>query len=121
MKTNVNEEKVSKNGSNIDSQENSKIDVIKNLLFGENITSFEQEFDAIKEDILSKKKELNDLIDSTRAELDTAIDSLSTDLNIRITELEDRFNDKSDDLNAKKIDKKLLGDLFIKLGNKLTD
>jgi len=117
MKTSVN----GKKSEELLNPENSKIDVIKNLLFGENITTYEQEFDNIKNDILSKRDELNDLLDSTRKELENTIDTLSTDLNIRITDLEDKLNQKAEDLHSKKIDKKLLGDLFIKLGNKIMD
>lgn len=117
MKTSINGKKTEESSPN----ENSKIDVIKNLLFGENISTYEQEFDAIKNDILSKRDELNELIDSTRKELDSTIDSLSTDLNIRITELEDKFNAKAEHLQSKKVDKKLLGDLFVKLGTKLNN
>jgi len=117
MKTADSEKKI--NGKSSD--ENSKIDVIKNLLFGENISNYDQEFDAIKNDILNKKAQLSELIESTRKELEISIDSLSTDLNIRITEVEDKFNAKTDDLHTKKIDKKLLGDLLIKIGNKISD
>ena len=101
--------------------EKSKIDTIKDLLFGENISLYEKEFNSIKHTILSKKEELDELIETTRKELEHNIDSLSTDLNIRITELEDKFNAASEDLDSKKVDKKLLGDLFIKLGSKLSN
>ena len=101
--------------------ESSKIDIIKELIFGENISSYEQEFTAIKIDILNKKNELIELIDSTRNELETAIDSLSTDLNIRITEVEDKFEAKAEQLNSNKLNKKVLGDLLIKLGTKISD
>lgn len=117
MKTTVN----GKKAKEISTTESSKIDVIKNLLFGENMSSYEQEFEAIKKDVLNKKEELNELIDLTRKELENAIDTLSTDLNIRITELEDTFNAKAEDLESKKVDRKLLSDLFIKLGTKLND
>jgi molecular chaperone GrpE (heat shock protein) len=117
MKTIVN----GKKAKEISASENSKIDVIKNLLFGENISDYELEFKAIKTDILRKKEELNELIDFTRKELDAALDSLGTDLNIRITELQDNFNAKAEDLDSKKVDRKLLGDMLIKLGTDISD
>lgn len=101
--------------------ESSKIETIKNLIFGENISSYNQEFEAIKTDILEKKEELLNIIDETRKELEIALDSLSTDINIRITDLEETMNNKVDDLNSAKVDKKALGDLFIKLGSKISD
>lgn len=99
----------------------SKIDAIKDLLFGENIQTYDKEFESVKSDILEKRNELLDLISQTRKELDNAIDNLGTDVNIRITELEDTFNAKSDALDANKIDKKVLGNLLVNLGNKISN
>ncbi|MBQ4818939.1 fructose 1,6-bisphosphatase [Aquimarina sp. MMG016] len=98
----------------------SKIEAIKNLIFGENIAAYNSEFEKVKKDIASKKKELEDYIEDTRTALNQAIDNLSTDINIRITELEDNLADKADTLDAKKVDKKTLGDLLISLGEKIS-
>ncbi|WP_062054018.1 hypothetical protein [Aquimarina longa] len=103
----------------ISNDPSSKIEAIKNLIFGENIAAYNSEFEKVKNDIDSKKKELEDFIDETRKELNQAIDSLSTDINIRITELEDNLTDKIEILDAKKVDKKTLGDLLINLGEKI--
>ncbi|TPN83879.1 fructose 1,6-bisphosphatase [Aquimarina algicola] len=107
------EEKVSNDPS-------SKIEAIKNLIFGENIAAYNSEFEQVKNDIQVKKKILEDLIEDTRKELNQAIDNLSTDVNIRITELEDNLNDKIETLDTNKVDKKTLGDLFISLGEKIS-
>lgn len=97
----------------------SKIEVIKNLIFGENIAEYNSEFEALKNDIDSKRQELKNYIDETREELMTSIDNLSTDINIRITDLENTLEDKADKLDDKKVDRKLLGDLLISLGEKI--
>jgi len=99
----------------------SKIEAIKNLIFGENIAEYNDEFEAIRKDLENKKNTLEGLISSTSIELNKAIDNLSTDLNIRITELEDSFNTKADELNEQKVDRKLLGNLLVKLGNKISE
>lgn len=49
----------------------------------------------------------------------SSIDNLSTDINIRITDLENALEDKSDKLDEQKVDRKLLGDLLISLGEKI--
>ncbi len=98
----------------------SKIDAIKQLIFGENIQEYNSEFEAVKQDILSKKKELENLIEDVKSELLQNIDNLSTDINIRITELENTLEDKADALDDKKLDRKLFGDLLIKLGEKIS-
>ena len=117
MKTKVNgKTKPSESGTEV-----SKIEAIKDILFGENIQTYDEEFEVVKKDILAKKKELENLITDIRTELDTAIDNLSTDLNIRITELDDKLQHKAELLEDKKVDRRMLSELFIKLGNKLND
>ncbi len=97
----------------------SKIEAIKNLIFGDNIAAYNSEFEKVKKDISLKKRELEDFIDDTRKELNQAVDNLSTDINIRITELEDNIAEKAEALDSKKVDKKILGDLLISLGEKI--
>lgn len=99
----------------------SKIEAIKNLIFGENIAEYNSEFEDIKADIDKKKKNLEALIETTKIELNQAIDNLGTDLNIRITELEDSLENKMGNLDEKKVDRKLLGELLVKLGNKISE
>lgn len=98
---------------------NSKIDAIKQLIFGENMAEYSQEFDTLKKELEQRRQELSDYIDDTRKELMTAIDNLSTDVNIRISDLEEALNDKTGDLDAKKVDKSQLGSLLIKLGENI--
>lgn len=99
---------------------NSKIDAIKHLIFGENMDEYSHEFEAVKQDILNKKKELENLIDEVKVELLQNIDNLSTDINIRITEVENSIDDKVSAVDQKKLDRKLFGDLLIKLGEKIS-
>lgn len=99
--------------------QSSKIEAIKNLIFGENIAAYNSEFEHVKKDISAKKKELESFIEDTRTALHQTIDNLSTDINIRITELEDNLSDKVEMLDSKKVDKKILGDLLIALGEKI--
>jgi len=99
----------------------SKIEAIKDLIFGENIAEYDHKFESIKNDILKKKVVLEELIEQTQADLNEIIDNLSTDLNIRITSLEDNFESKFNSLNEEKMARKQLGDLLIKLGNKISD
>ncbi len=97
----------------------SKLEAIKNLIFGENIAEYNSEFETLKRDIDSKKKDLESYIDEVRKELMQSIDNLSTDVNIRITDLENSLQDKTDTLNNKKVDKKVLGQLLVSLGEKI--
>jgi gas vesicle protein len=98
----------------------SKIEAIKNLIFGENIEQYNSEFETLKKDLDKKKKALEGYIDEVREELMQSIDSLSTDVNIRITDLEDALNARAEALSEEKVDRKELGKLLISLGEKIS-
>jgi hypothetical protein len=97
----------------------SKLELIKNLIFGDNIQEYESEFELLKQDILTKKKALEDLIEATRTDLRISINDVATDVNIRITELEDKLEDRFEDLEKDRLDPQQLGDLLIELGKKV--
>ncbi|UZO81957.1 fructose 1,6-bisphosphatase [Aquimarina sp. ERC-38] len=97
----------------------SKIETIKNLIFGDDIATYNSEFENLKKDIRMRKKELEEFIEDTRKELIQTIDNLHTDINIRMTELEDKIQEHSDNLEYKKVDKKEIGSLLINLGEKI--
>ncbi len=102
------------------SDSTSKIEAIKNLIFGENIEQYDSEFDTIRKEIKSKKEKLESYIDEVRNELMQSIDSLSTDVNIRVTDLEDSLQAKTEALTEDKMDRKELGKLLKNLGEKLS-
>ena len=97
----------------------SKIEVIKNLIFGETIQAYDAEFESLKSDILEKKKVLEDLVEEIRNDLNTTLDSVATDVNIRITELEKNLDAKIEDIGEEKVNKKVLGKLLVDLGEKI--
>lgn len=98
----------------------SKIEVIKELIFGEQIQEYNSEFEKLKKDILDKKKILETLIAEVRTELDGAISDVSTDINIRITALEESFENKIARLEGDVVEKEMLGKMFTELGKKLS-
>ncbi len=97
----------------------SKIETIKNLIFGENIKAYDSEFETLKKDLETKREELKSYIEEVHQELNALVDNLSTDLNIRLTALEDKFNDRADELDEVKVDRSLLGDLLVKMGENI--
>lgn len=105
--------------NNVDSL--SKIETIKNLIFGDQIAQYDSEIEILKRDILAKREEIKSLVEETSLELNTLVDNLGTDLNIRITELENNFSDSIDGLKAQTVNKKLLGELLVKLGNQISE
>ena len=117
----ANTDKIKEDNMQASSEATSKIDAIKQLIFGENMQAYDSEFETLKKDILTKKKELEVLMDEVKSELLQNIDNLSTDINIRVTDLENSINDKLDNLDNKKVNRKLLSELFIKLGEKISE
>lgn len=98
----------------------SKIELLKDIIFGDNIQEYDSEFEAIKSEIKNKKAELEGLINEVKTDLDNMIDGMNTDINIRLTELEESINDRSEALDESKVDKQVLGKLLITLGEKIT-
>ena len=100
-------------------ESDSKIEAIKNLIFGENIQEYNHEFETLKTEIAQKREELLEYVDDARKEIMTAVDNLSTDVNIRISDLEQALNDKAQDLDNRKVNRESLGEMLVQLGNKI--
>lgn len=98
---------------------NSKIEAIKNLIFGENIQEYNNEFDALKSDIDKKRSEMLDYVDDARKEIMSAVDNISTDVNIRISDLEEALNDKVEYLERRNVSREDLGDILINIGKNI--
>lgn len=98
----------------------SKIETIRDLIFGENIQEYNSEFESLKSDILRKKKILEDLVEEVRQDLKTTIDNVAIDANIRITELENKIEEKVENLEADKVDRATLGKMLMELGEKVS-
>lgn len=97
----------------------SKIETIRNLIFGETIETYDSEFELLKKEILDKKKVLEDLVEQVKNDLNSAIDNIATDVNIRITEVEKNLEHKIENLEEDAVNKKMLGKLLIELGEKV--
>lgn len=97
----------------------SKIETIRNLIFGETIESFDSELELLKKEILDKKKVLEDLVEQVKTDLNSSIDNIATDVNIRITEVEKNLDHKIENLEEDAVNKKMLGKLLIELGEKV--
>ncbi|ANH59374.1 hypothetical protein [Dokdonia donghaensis] len=98
---------------------NSKIEVIKNLIFGENIQEYNNEFESLKSDIAKNREEMLAYIDDARKEIMTALDNITTDVNIRVSDLEQSLNDKTEAIDNQKVSLDSLGDLLVRLGKNM--
>ncbi len=99
----------------------SKLETIKNLIFGDKIQAYESEFETLKEDIENKRNELLELIEEVRQELGKTIDDVSLDVNTRITNLEKTLDERIENVSNSQISYEMLGDLFIQMGKKIAE
>jgi len=97
----------------------SKIEVIKNLLIGEQLDAYEAELAELRKQMVTKKEALDKLIQEVKADLEKSIDHVSADVNHRITNLEQNINKKLEDIDTNRVDKKQLGKLLSELGDKI--
>ena len=93
----------------------SKIDAIKNLIFGEQIEAYEAEFKSLKSDIETKRQELENYISEVRTALFQQVEQLDKDLDQKITEI----NDNAEKLQKNKVDKDILGSMLIEIGERI--
>lgn len=99
----------------------SKIDAIKELIFGENMQQYSQQFSDLKSIIEKRRQEMESHMDTIKSEMMSSIDNLNTDMNIRITELEKALENRLDKIDNQKVDRKALGKSLENIGKKLQD
>ena len=97
----------------------SKIEIIKNLLVGEQLEDYDAELELLRKQIIEKKETLDKLITDIKTELEQSIDQVSVDINQRITDVEKNLSKKLDDVSASQVYKKELGNLLSELGDKI--
>jgi tRNA U34 5-carboxymethylaminomethyl modifying GTPase MnmE/TrmE len=90
----------------------SKIEVIKNLIFGETIEQHESELEKLKEDLQSQKQELQELISTLRKEMTATIDTKEAEQQKLIKALETKITNEM-------VDRETMGTLLMDMGKSL--
>ncbi|WP_020527165.1 hypothetical protein [Flexithrix dorotheae] len=98
-----------------------KIDAIKQLIFGENIQEYDEEFKQIRKNILDAKTELANKLAETSKELKNMIETLRENHDKKIEDLRGQMLDEVRNLDHKKLDRNLLGDLLQEIGGKIKE
>lgn len=97
------------------SQDFSKIQAVKELIFGPDIQTFEDRFKALNERLDDLQ---NQLIDESN-ERESAVHELEKKTDNQLAKLEDTIQQELDSLKDKKTDRAVLGKLLIQIGEKL--
>ncbi|MBX2843440.1 MAG: hypothetical protein KTR26_16835 [Flammeovirgaceae bacterium] len=98
-----------------------KIDAIKQLIFGENIQEYDEEFKQIRKYINDAKSELENKLEQTSKELKNMIESLRENHDKKIEDLRGQMLNEVKNLDHKKLDRNLLGDLLQEIGGKIKE
>jgi ATP-dependent helicase YprA (DUF1998 family) len=118
-------DKENQNGQNPDQNAEleslSKIDAIKELIFGNNIKEYEAEFNEIKAIIQDNHDTLDNKLENTKNDIFDALEELRKDMNRQIDELQLAMNKEVDRLDDQKTDRSLLVKLFSDMAKKIDD
>ena len=97
------------------SQDQLKIQAVKELIFGPDIQTFEERFKALNERIDDLQ---NQLIDESNAR-ESAVHELENKTDKQLAKLEDDIQKELDRLQDEKTDRAVLGKLLVQIGEKL--
>jgi len=92
-----------------------KLSAIRDIIFGNEIKEYNQEFTEIKKIIDSNKSELDKKDEALNSNLSKKIDELSAKMESRLNELDKKLSA----LSEEKTDRQKLGDLLEKIGQEL--
>jgi len=96
-----------------------RIDAIKEIIFGENIKQYNKEFNQLKDLIRKYKADHQQRLKDLRQELKTLIGELDQNLSKQLADMKKETLRDLNNLNEKKVNRKLLGELLEELGKKI--
>lgn len=96
-----------------------QIDAIREIIFGQNIRQYNEQFDHINVEIDKLRQELLIKIHETQAELNQMIDHLREDTTQKLLELRNHTDAEVARLDHAKTDRHLLGSLLVEIGEKI--
>ena len=105
--------------ANAPESQDAKLAAIKEILFGENIRDFQQEFAEIKKILEEIREEMKEEITSARNDLEMMIQGLEAENEKQHTDLRSWADGEFNRLSDQKLDRALLGDLLEDIGKKI--
>mgnify|MGYP000470208986 CR=1 FL=1 len=97
----------------------SKIDVIKELIFGNNMKEYAHEFNEIKSLIAQNKEQTDHNLSEAKNDIFDALEEFRKDMNRQLDELQLNMNREIDRLDDIKTDRSLLVNLFSDMAKKI--
>ncbi len=98
-----------------------KLAAVRDLIFGENMQEYSQEFDDVYNKIKKLKEETSTNLTDTTNKLERRIDELQASLERSIEDLTSDMNQKLEELDDAKADRAKLGKALEKIGQMLQE
>ena len=98
------------------SAELDKLDAVRDLLFGQNVKEYREEFKELKDMILQEKKDTDGIISKVQSEIMKKLDQLDKKIDQSNQELAQKLNE----LSQAKTDRESLAVLLKNMADKLT-
>lgn len=96
-----------------------QIDAIREIIFGQNIRQYNEQFDHINVEIDKLRVELMEKLMQTRSELENLISDLREDTTQKLLALRAHTDAEVSRLDEAKADRRLLGTLLVEIGEKI--
>lgn len=96
-----------------------KLGIIRDIIFGQNMEDYNQQFNELKSLVDEKRNELDDYIRSVKADLQEKIQELDSMMKDQMNNLEGSFAARTSRLESDKMDRSKLGDLLVEIGNQI--
>lgn len=96
-----------------------KIDAIKQLIFGENMTEYDQRFDETLKSLEDAKAEIEEKRKEMDAKIQDTLNSMNKEFEKKMTTMETLFLNHIERLDDKKTDRKALGKMLQNISEKL--
>ena len=100
-------------------QELEKLSAIRDIIFGNEIKEYNQEFTDIKKILDANKADSDEKDEQLKNELNSKIDELSAKMDSKLDALDERLSASIAALSEEKTDRQKLGDLLMKIGQEL--
>ena len=100
--------------------QSSKLDAIKDIIFGQQIQEYEHQFDAIRQSVEQVQQEGDKSRETMHKELISRLDRMQEDINKQMADNQERLMQEIRRLNDQKTDRKALGKMLENIGGKLS-
>ena len=113
-----------KKAKEIESEENpidNRIAAVRDLIFGENIQQYDQDFKDVYQRIKDLENQTNTNLNALSEDLNSRLDELQKSLESIIDNLRSDMNEKIEELDDAKADRRKLGKALEKIGSMLQE